>query len=70
MRKIYAVVTGATIGAVLGYVTDQMLTSYVLQNAEEAMVILMTNALSAFLMIPLLIILFSYLSYRMMKKRS
>lgn len=68
MRKFYGLLTGAIIGALLGFFADQILTSYVLQHAEEAVPIIITNALSAFLMFPLFVILFAYIGYRRVKK--
>jgi hypothetical protein len=68
MRKFYGLLTGTMIGALLGYLADQTLTSYVLQHSEEAMAIIITNALSAFIMLPLFMILSAYIGYRMAKK--
>ena len=69
MRRFFGLLTGAMIGALTGYLADQILTSYVLQHSEEAVTIIITNALSAFLMFPLLIIIFAYIGYRMAKKK-
>jgi hypothetical protein len=68
MRKFYGLLTGTMIGALLGYMADQILTSYVLQHSEEAVTFIITNALSAFIMFPLFIILSAYIGYRMAKK--
>ncbi len=72
MRKfsglLIGATTGAIIGALLGFLADQILTSYVLQHSDEAVPIIMTNALSAFLMFPLFIIFSAYIGYRIAKK--
>lgn len=59
---------GATIGALLGFLADQTLTSYVLQHSEDAIVIISTNAISAFLVFPLFIVLSAYTGYRIARK--
>jgi L-asparagine transporter-like permease len=69
MYKIRGILTGALIGTLLGFFADQFLTSYVLQHTENAFAIIMTNALSAFLMFPLLIILSAYIGYRMANRK-
>ncbi|MGD8939896.1 MAG: hypothetical protein PVJ72_10980 [Gammaproteobacteria bacterium] len=68
MRKFYGMFTGAMVGALLGYIADQILTSYVLQHSEDAVTFILTNALSAFIMLPSLIVLSAYIGYRMVKK--
>ena len=68
MAKFYGWFIGAIIGALLGFFADQLLTSYVLLHAEEAATIIITNALSAFLMFPLFVIGFSLMGYRHAKK--
>lgn len=68
MAKFFGLLIGAIIGALLGFLADQLLTSYVLQNAEEAATVIITNALSAFLMFPLFVIGFSFIGYRHVKK--
>lgn len=64
MRKLYGLIAGGLIGALLGFLADQTLTSYVLQHSEDAITIIMTNALSAFLLVPLFVVLFGFLGYR------
>ena len=68
MRRLYGAIIGALIGALLGFFADQTLTAWVLQHSEQVIAVILTNALSAFLMFPLFIVLFSYFGYRMMKK--
>ena len=68
MRKFYGMFTGTMVGALLGYIADQILTSYVLQHSEDAVTFILTNALSAFIMLPSLIVLSAYIGYRMVKK--
>ncbi|MCG6970630.1 MAG: hypothetical protein LJE85_12760 [Gammaproteobacteria bacterium] len=67
-RLIIGLLLGALIGALLGFLADQTLTSYVLQHSEQAIVIILTNALSAFLLFPAFVVLFGYLGYRVIKK--
>jgi ABC-type nitrate/sulfonate/bicarbonate transport system permease component len=69
MRKLYGVIAGALIGTLLGFLADQTLTSYVLQHSEDAITIIFTNALSAFLLFPLFIVLFGFLGYRLIKRK-
>lgn len=69
MRKFYGMLSGLLIGALLGFTADQILTTLVLQNAEEAAVVIISNALGAFVVFPLLIILCGFLGYRWVKHR-
>lgn len=69
MRRLYGLLAGALIGALVGLFADQVLTSLVLQHSDQMFVVVITNAVSAFLVIPLFVILFSYLGYRMINKR-
>ena len=69
MRKFYGTLSGLLIGALLGFTADQILTTLVLQHAEEAAVVIISNALGAFLVFPLLIILCGFLGYRWVKHR-
>jgi ABC-type nitrate/sulfonate/bicarbonate transport system permease component len=68
MRKLYGLIAGVLIGALLGFFADQILTSYALQHSEDAITIILTNALSAFLLFPLFVVLFGFLGYRMVKR--
>lgn len=69
MRKFYGMLSGLLIGALLGFTADQILTTLVLQNAEEAAVVIISNALGAFVVFPLLIVLCGFLGYRWVKHR-
>jgi TctA family transporter len=67
-RKLPALMAGAMIGTFLGYLTDQTLTNYVLQHSENMATIIVTNALSAFLLFPLIVILSAYAGIRLIKQ--
>lgn len=68
MRNIYGIVAGTIIGALLGFLADQMITTYALRYATQPPVFIITNALSAFLVLPLIVVLCGYAGYRLVKK--
>lgn len=67
LHKFSALLAGAMIGGFLGYIADQTLTNYVLLHTEDMATIIITNAVSAFLVFPLLTILVAYIGYRLGK---
>jgi hypothetical protein len=68
-RKFSALLAGAIIGSFAGYIADQTLTHYVLQHSDEATVVIITNAVSAFVVFPLFAILGAYVGYRSQSPR-
>jgi len=64
VRKFSAMMAGTMIGVFLGYIADQSLTRYVLQHSENIATIIMTNAVSAFVVFPLFIIFGGVIGYR------
>lgn len=68
MQKFYGLLLGGIIGALVGFGADQALTTYVLRHSEDAVAIITTNALGAFLVVPLFIIVSGYISYRMAQR--
>ena len=66
-RRFSALLAGAMIGTFIGYIADQSLTRYVLQHSQDMARIIMTNALSAFIVFPLFIILGAVIGYRLQK---
>lgn len=67
LRKFTALLIGAMIGMFLGYIADQSLTHYIMQHSEDIQKIIITNALSAFLLLPMFIILGAFIGYRLRK---
>lgn len=69
LRNTYkGMLSGAMVGVLLGLVIDHFLTRYVLLNYDDPAIVIITNATSAFIIVPVVLVIFTYVGYRRSKR--